>query len=163
MTMQSRSPVFWAIGFLGIFKFILHQVSYQIFAIILFPSFMSTPYALDIADYIAAFNCIFCGNLQHGLEAQRYLWKRSNLGKLYSGGLFGRARLINHTGHTLRDASALLFAPANLCFWLLQLPFPFMRLLKVMNEGVIHLRQKYGKDHEDYQRKAPCLLIPGIY
>lgn len=163
MTMQSRSPVFWTIGFLGIFKFILHQVSYQVFSIIAFPSFMNTPYEPGIVDYVAAFGCILGGALQHVSEAQRYFWKHSNPGKLYTGGLFGRARFINHTGHMLRDISALFFAPANFFFWLVQLPFPFTRLPKVMREGVIHLRKKYGKDYENYEKEVPWLLMPGIY
>ncbi|MEM9219211.1 MAG: hypothetical protein AAGD25_33370 [Cyanobacteria bacterium P01_F01_bin.150] len=118
---------------------------------------------MGIVDYIAAFGCILGEVLQHASEAQRYFWKHSNPGKLYTGGLFVRARFINHTGHILRDMSAFLFAPTNLFFWLLQLLFPFQRLPKVTDEAIIHLRQKYGKDYKDYEKKVPWLLIPGIY
>ncbi|MEM1074982.1 MAG: hypothetical protein AAGI36_11025 [Pseudomonadota bacterium] len=156
MTMQSRSLIYWCIGFLRIFKFILHQVSYRVFSIIAFPGFLKTSPELDSIDDIAAAG----GIVQHGSEAQHYCWKRKNLGKLHTRGFFAWARFINHTGHMLRDVSALLFAPANLFFWLLQLPFPFTRLQIVMKEGVTHMRKKYGKG---YEKKVPSLLVPGVY
>ncbi|MEM6889191.1 MAG: DUF1295 domain-containing protein [Pseudomonadota bacterium] len=163
MTMQSRNPLYWSIGFLGIFKFILHQVSYQVFSVIAFPGFLNTSPELGLIDYIAAAGCIAGGVLQHGSEAQRYFFKRKNPGKLHTTGFFAWARFINHTGHMLRDVSALLFAPANLFFWLLQLPFPFTRLQVVMKEGIEHMRKKYGKDYEEYEKKVPWLLVPGVY
>mmetsp|Transcript_19433 Transcript_19433/g.44786 ORF Transcript_19433/g.44786 Transcript_19433/m.44786 type:complete len:240 (-) Transcript_19433:20-739(-) len=122
------------------------------------------PAALNWVDYLGAGIAIFAGVLQHGAEAQRWLFKRNpaNRGKLHTVGLFGQAQFINHTGHVLRDISDALLGRS-----LVMLVFAGMvgNLLvsKVVPETQTHMRNKYGDKYAVYIKQTPSLYIPGVW
>jgi steroid 5-alpha reductase family enzyme len=124
--------------------------------------FWQAPYDLMMRDYVAASLMVLAGILQHGLEAQRWWFKRlpENKGMLHTGGLFRLARGINHTGHILRDFGSCLFAPNP--FFFIYVVTCYALVVRIVPATVEHMRKKYGEAYEKYEKTTPALFIPGV-
>jgi steroid 5-alpha reductase family enzyme len=145
--------------FVAITHLLLHETSFIIFSM----GFYGAPYDLTIRDYIAVGLMVLAGILQHGSEAQRWMFKLdpNNKGKLHTSGLFGMARGINHTGHILRDFGSCLLAPSP--FLVLYLIADYDLAFSVFPATVKHTKNKYGKQYDAYAKQTPRLFIPGVY
>ena len=98
-------------------------------------------------------------------EAQRHCWKQQpgNTGKLFSGGLFGRARHINYTGEV---CSFIGFGLVSGQWWNQWIPV-------CMGLGMIfwsqpeldwYLKKRYGSEaHTAWLRQVPHKFIPGVW
>jgi steroid 5-alpha reductase family enzyme len=147
----------------SIFVTVIHMLFREISYIVASMAFFGAPYDLTTRGYIAASLMVLGGTMQHGAEAQRWLFKRraENKGKLHTSGLFGLARGINHTGHVIRDLASCLFAPNPLL--LLYLFADYGLLFGIFPKTVEHTKTKYGEKYEAYAKATPSLLVPGVY
>lgn len=125
----------------------------------------SVPVDLTNVDYLGAAMVLVAGVLQHGAELQRYLFKRDphNKGKLHTSGLFAYARFINHTGHTMRDVGAMCLARTWLFSGVSLVGASYQLLVVSMFDTIKHMKKKYGKQYDAYEKQTPYLLVPGVY
>ena len=138
------------------FAFALYYIGYSLFV-------LPHSESLDGFDYFAillfAAGCI----LNSGGEILRHRWKMKpeNEGKIYTGGFFKYSRHINYfgdmlwvTGYALitKNWFAISIPIFLFCF------FAFYNAPKLDN----YLKNKYGKDYEEYARKTK-MFIPFLY
>jgi len=116
-----------------------------------------------LLDYVGIVLVLVGSFLNTGSEVQRKWWKqnRSSKGHCYTGGMFAWSMHINYFGDVVLFTGWALLTSS---FWTLILPifmlFSFMFVhIPPLDE---YLRQRYGKEFEEYAATT-SKLIPGVY
>ncbi len=101
--------------------------------------------------------------LNTGGEILRNQWKKNpdNKGKMYTGGFFKYSRHINYFGDLLWVTA---YADITRNWYAVSIPVLLFCFFAFYNAPKLdkHLRDKYGKDYDDYASKTK-MLIPFIY
>ncbi|MBB3186247.1 DUF1295 domain-containing protein [Microbacter margulisiae] len=138
------------------FAFALYFIGYSLFVL---------PFSQPIGDldyFAIALFMVGC-LLNSGGEILRDKWKKNpeNKGKLYTEGFFKYSRHINYFGDILW-VSAYALVTKNV--WAITIPVFLFCFFAFYNAPKLdkHLKEKYGKQYDEYAKKA-TMLIPFIY
>ncbi|MBK7408109.1 MAG: DUF1295 domain-containing protein [Saprospirales bacterium] len=138
------------------FAFSLYFVGFPLFVL---PN--SQP--IDGLDYFAIAIFVLGCVLNSGGEILRHQWKKKpeNKGKIYTQGFFKYSRHINYFGDILW-VTAYALMTKNL--WSATIPIFLFAFFAFYNAPKLdeYLKEKYGKDYEEYAKKTK-MLIPFLY
>lgn len=138
------------------FAFAIYYIGYSLLVL---PA--STP--VNGLDYFAAALFIFGCTLNTRGEILRNRWKKNsaNKGKIYTNGFFKYSRHINYFGDILWVTAYALITKN---WYAVFIPILLFCAFAYYNAPKLdkYLKNKYGKDYEEYEKKTK-MLIPFIY
>lgn len=124
---------------------------------------LPTSQPIDSIDYFAIALFVMGCVLNSGGEILRDRWKRlpDSKGKIYTQGFFKYSRHINYFGDILWVTA---YAIVTRNWYAVSIPVLIVCFFAFYNAPKLdkYLKDKYGKDYDDYARKTK-MLIPFIY
>ncbi len=102
---------------------------------------------------------LFGSYLNSASEYGRYRWKSepANAGRLYTKGLFAHVRHVNYTGDVVMFSGLALVAH-NIALLLIPFSMAFIFMLVLVPLKEVYLRNKYGREFEDYATRTKMII-----
>lgn len=156
MTLLLKRAIPWEESFSVPFAFALYFVGFSLFI-------LSTSKPIDFIDIFGIFLFVVGCILNTGGEVLRNQWKKNpdNKGKIYKTGFFRYSRHINYFGDLLWVTA---YAIITRNWYAVSIPIFLFCLFAFYNAPKLdkYLKDKYGKDYNDYANKTK-MLVPFIY